>query len=178
MSYKNVPIDKKLYEKVKTQIKKRVKIWPSAYASGQLVTEYKRQGGKYKKVKVKKKSSDLDRWFKEDWRNVCEKNKKGDYKKCGRKKATLKAKDYPYCRPKNRITSKTPKTISELSKKNIKKMCDKKKKSMKKSKGKQTRVRLSKNKKGGRKRSKRKTSKRKRSKRKRSKRKRSKRKRS
>jgi len=41
------PKNKKLYEKVKTEAKKKYKIFPSAYASGWIVQEYKRRGGKY-----------------------------------------------------------------------------------------------------------------------------------
>lgn len=37
MSY---PLDRRLYEKVKQQVKSRVSVWPSAYASGQVVREY------------------------------------------------------------------------------------------------------------------------------------------
>lgn len=134
------PEDKGLYEKAKQIVKNRVKVWPSAYASGQLVKEYKRMGGKYKKGKSKESS--LSRWYKEDWRNVCEKNKNGGYKKCGRSSASTNYMKYPYCRPSRRISRDTPKTIRELSPKKLKNMCVKKRSSMKKSHGKQTRIRL------------------------------------
>lgn len=39
---KNIPTDQELYDIAKNIVKSRVKVWPSAYASGQLVTEYKR----------------------------------------------------------------------------------------------------------------------------------------
>ena len=42
------PVNKGLYARVKAMVKNRVKKWPSAYASGQVVQEYKRRGGKYK----------------------------------------------------------------------------------------------------------------------------------
>jgi len=45
---KNV-MDKKLYARVRNSVKKKVKVWPSAYASGQVVQEYKRRGGRYSK---------------------------------------------------------------------------------------------------------------------------------
>ena len=51
----------------------------------------------------------LDRWFKEKWVDV----KTG--KPCGRKKGESRA--YPVCRPSKRISSKTPKTTSEMSSK-------------------------------------------------------------
>ena len=51
----------------------------------------------------------LTRWFKEDWRDI----KTG--KKCGRSGKKDKRKGYPACRPSKRVSSKTPKTISEMS---------------------------------------------------------------
>ena len=51
----------------------------------------------------------LDRWFKDKWVDV----KTG--KPCGRKKGESRA--YPACRPSKRISSKTPKTTSEMSSK-------------------------------------------------------------
>ena len=49
----------------------------------------------------------LDRWFKENWVDV----KTG--KPCGRSKGENRA--YPACRPKKRVSSKTPKTVGEMS---------------------------------------------------------------
>ena len=49
----------------------------------------------------------LKRWFKEDWKDV----KTG--KACGRSKGEKRGT--PYCRPSKRISSKTPKTASELT---------------------------------------------------------------
>ena len=102
-----IPSDTKLYEKVKKQIYKK---YPkhSAYRSGLLVQEYKRQykgrGQPYKGVKPKK--TGLSRWFKEKW--VSDTGKVG---------YTTKSSIY---RPSKRITSKTPTTWDELSKKRIK----------------------------------------------------------
>ena len=60
---------------------------------------------------AKRKSSrtkgGLVRWFKENWVDV----KTG--KPCGRKKGEDRA--YPACRPSKRVSSKTPKTASEMS---------------------------------------------------------------
>jgi len=136
MSKKNEPADIKLYESVKKEAKKRFKVWPSAYASGWLVKEYKRRFGEiygtrknpYKSSQIDK-VNDLGRWYKEDWRNVCQKDKNGEYKKCGRTKAS--EKNYPYCRPLNQITKDTPKTVRELTRKERQEMCRKKSKSMK-----------------------------------------------
>lgn len=50
---KNVPTNKPLYARVKAAAKKKFKVYPSAYANGWIVQEYKRRGGKYKKVSVK-----------------------------------------------------------------------------------------------------------------------------
>jgi|TARA_S200002703_G_scaffold85525_1_gene73792 hypothetical protein len=45
---RNVPTDKAKYARATAKVKARVKKWPSAYASGQVVQEYKRMGGRYK----------------------------------------------------------------------------------------------------------------------------------
>ena len=120
--------DKALYMKAREKVKNRVKVWPSAYASGQVVTEYKKMGGTYKGKKDSKKG--IDRWFKEEWVNVCEPKKGGGYKKCGRDQS--KIIDYPYCRPSKRVTKGTPMTVSELKKKKgkeyLEKLCKKKRK--------------------------------------------------
>jgi len=49
----------------------------------------------------------LTRWFKEDWVDV----RTG--KSCGRSKGEKRG--VPYCRPKKRVSSKTPKTAGEMS---------------------------------------------------------------
>ena len=123
----SVPVDKKLYSRVLKKVKAKSKVWPSAYASGRVVREYKRLGGKYKyantNTRTRKKTntnkfgiiSGLTRWFKEKWVNVCVK-KNGKYASCA--KSTTK---YPYCRPSVRVTSQTPKTVKEISKSKLKK---------------------------------------------------------
>ena len=52
----NIPINKKLYTKVKSEAKTKFKVWPSAYASGWLVKEYKRRGGTYKRSRSRRRS--------------------------------------------------------------------------------------------------------------------------
>lgn len=47
---KNVPTNPKLYARVKAAAKAKFDVYPSAYANGWLVAEYKRRGGKYKTV--------------------------------------------------------------------------------------------------------------------------------
>jgi hypothetical protein len=117
-------VNKNLYNSIKKKVKARSKVWPSAYASGRLVREYKSKGGKYRC-----EFGSLDRWFKEKWVNVCKPKGKG-YATCGRSKSSKRG--YPYCRPLKRISSDTPTTVGELSKAKIKKMCSKKRKNPRK----------------------------------------------
>ena len=95
------PTNKKLYEELK---KENYAKYPkhSAYRSGLLVQEYKKRGGEYTGDKSKGR---LGRWFKEDW-----KNQRGEtgYKKKG-----------DVNRPTKRVSSKTPTTFKELTKKEI-----------------------------------------------------------
>ena len=58
-------------------------------------------------VRKTKKGASLKRWFKEEWIDV----RTG--KPCGRRKGEKRGT--PYCRPKKRVSSKTPKTASEMS---------------------------------------------------------------
>jgi hypothetical protein len=41
------PKNPKLYSRVKSEAKKKFKVYPSAYANGWLVREYKKRGGTY-----------------------------------------------------------------------------------------------------------------------------------
>jgi hypothetical protein len=118
------PLDMELYNKIKNRLKKTMKAWPSAYGSGLLVSEYKAKGGRYSGGKPSK--TGLTRWFDEEWINVCELPK---IVKCGRKSGSTKP--YPYCRPKKKITNKSPVTADFLSKKQIAKLCKKKRASPK-----------------------------------------------
>ena len=56
---------------------------------------------------VARSSGGLTRWFKENWVDV----KTG--KPCGRQKGEKRG--YPACRPSKRVSSKTPKTASEMT---------------------------------------------------------------
>ena len=58
-------------------------------------------------VRKSAKGASLRRWFKEEWTDV----RTG--KPCGRSKGEKRG--VPYCRPKKRVSSKTPKTASEMS---------------------------------------------------------------
>ena len=102
------PRDKELYEKIKKKIVSKYK--PSAYRSGLIVKEYKREYFKKHKNNNSytgdKNNSNLKRWFDEKWRNQRGEvgyDKKGDI-----------------YRPTKRINSKTPTTIKELSPSQIK----------------------------------------------------------
>ena len=58
-------------------------------------------------VRKTKKGAALKRWFKEEWKDV----RTG--KPCGRGKDEKRGT--PYCRPSKRVSSKTPKTASEMT---------------------------------------------------------------
>jgi len=58
-------------------------------------------------VSKTEKGASLKRWFKEEWTDV----RTG--KPCGRSKEERRG--VPYCRPKKRIFSKTPKTAGEMT---------------------------------------------------------------
>jgi hypothetical protein len=120
------PTDKALYNRVKAAAKKKFKVWPSAYASGWVVREYKRRGGKYSGKKNVREG--LARWFAEKWINVCKLPKRVA---CVRHKTSLSTwkKKYPYCRPSKRVSRSTPRTAKELSKEEIKRRCQRKRKS-------------------------------------------------
>lgn len=45
---KPVPTNKALYSRVKSEAKRKFKVYPSAYANGWLVKTYKARGGKYR----------------------------------------------------------------------------------------------------------------------------------
>lgn len=52
MSSKNVPVDRALYARVKSEAKKKFDVYPSAYANAWLVKTYKKRGGKYRTKKA------------------------------------------------------------------------------------------------------------------------------
>jgi hypothetical protein len=93
----------KLYERVKTYADKIYKK-SSAYKSGFIVKTYKELGGTYTDDNQPK---NLARWYKEIWRDI------GN-------------KEYPVYRPTKRINSKTPLTVDEIDKEDLKKQIAKK----------------------------------------------------
>ena len=68
---------------------------------------YEQNRSAFPKVRKTEKGASLKRWFKEEWIDV----RTG--KPCGRSKG--ESRGVPYCRPKKRVSSKTPKTASEMS---------------------------------------------------------------
>ena len=103
------PTDPILYEKIKQNINSKYK--PSAYRSGLLVQEYKREYlKKYKNDDAyigNRQTSNLKRWFDARWRSDT-----------GNIKYTSKSSIY---RPTIRIDKNTPITFNELSKQQIEK---------------------------------------------------------
>ena len=101
-------------------------VYPSAYANG-----YASQVCKGTKPDLegktenhyegteKSEDSDLNRWFQEKWVNVCEPG----YPPCGRSKAKMDSKNYPYCRPLNKLPGTKVKTVNELTPSELKQMC-------------------------------------------------------
>lgn len=116
------PIDTELYSEVLSEAKNKFKAFPSAYASAWIVRTYKNRGGRYKGRKSK---YGLDKWFKENWVDVCYWPKRVA---CGRKSADS-PEAYPYCRPTIKVNASTPQTVYELSQGQIKKRCQRKRES-------------------------------------------------
>lgn len=98
---KNEPTNKALYSRVKSEAKRKFKVFPSAYASAWIVKEYKKRGGGYKGKKSGK--TGVARWMKEKWTTQ-------DGSPCG----SAKFKGTKKCRPTVRVSSKTPVTWKEL----------------------------------------------------------------
>ena len=120
MTVPDTVLNKKLYLKIKNELKSKIKDrrW-GVYDSIRLIKEYKKQGGKYS---PEKKHFGTDRWLEEKWIDACAYPKV--IRSCGRK-----SQDEPlrYCRPLYRISSKTPKTVKEISPEELKRRCEAKK---------------------------------------------------
>ena len=86
------------------KVKARVKVFPSARASQQIAKCRKSKG----QVRKTAKGTSLKRWGAEKWQDT----RTG--KPCGQGKSN------EYCRPTKRVSSKTPKTKSEMSKSQLK----------------------------------------------------------
>jgi len=99
-----VPLNKKLYERVKAEIYPRYKK-PSAYRSGAVVKRYKDLGGKFKD----NNGRPLARWFKEEWKDV------GNWGKANYGALP----PYPVYRPTERVSKETPLTPEEIDPENL-----------------------------------------------------------
>ncbi len=75
------------------------------------------------KSKNRRAKSGLGRWFAEEWIDVCQLPK---IVPCGRKSARNSSRKYPYCRPRYKVTSKSPRTANTFSKAEIARRCKKK----------------------------------------------------
>ena len=116
-----IPADEKLYNRIIEKVKARVDRWPSAYASGQVVQEYKaamEKKGLRPYLDPKPASNvGLGRWYRENWVDI----------KTGKPCGSVKTADYyPTCRPAKRITTKSPVTATELTASQKKAMIEKK----------------------------------------------------
>lgn len=92
------PLYRDLYNKAVMKVKKRVARWPSAYASGQVVIEYKKMVSMLHGPKAKAYANPnhmiskppLTRWFDERWIDILTK------RPCG---SARTSRYYPVCRP-------------------------------------------------------------------------------
>jgi hypothetical protein len=110
MDKRAIPTDISEYNKAKERVKASVKRWPNAYASGQVVQEYKRvmaaKGKPAYMADVQRDATALNRWYKEKWVDI----------KTGLPCGAVHTKTYyPTCRPSKKITSSTPVTLHELT---------------------------------------------------------------
>jgi len=137
--------------------KNKFEVYPSAYANGYAVqvckgTQHDFLGHKYpdttyinKKFK-KDEVNELQRWYNEQWVNVCEEGDgPGGYKVCGTGKGINDPENYPYCRPYNKLPGTTVTTAQELTKEEMDIMCKVKRSKKQGVDGKPTRVLLSEN---------------------------------
>lgn len=99
------PTNEHLYEDVKKFIMNKYKK-NSAFASGAIVKEYKRRGGKYK---ADNKPAKLKRWFDEKWVDV------------NPILGVKNAEAYPLFRPTVRVNKDTPLTVQEIPISNLNK---------------------------------------------------------
>ena len=107
-----IPLNQELYDEVKEKIMKSYKK-NSAFASGAIVKEYKRQGGKYKDDKQPRH---LTRWFEEKWVDV------------NPVLGVIKDSAYPVFRPTHKVNKNTPTLLQDIPKEVLKKQYDLKQK--------------------------------------------------
>ena len=149
--------------------KKIFEVYPSAYANGHAVqickgnkpcyddlTEEDEEYIKNLESRDKKKEdSDLNRWYQEEWVNLCEldPNGPGGFMVCGSGKGIDNPDDYPYCRAYHKLEDTEVITVEELKdnlseeefENLIEYMCSKKQSLEQGIDGKPTRINLPKN---------------------------------
>jgi len=101
--------------------KQKFASFPSAYAngyasrvcSGHAADAAGRRGGGGRGERGLRGAA-LERWFEEEWVDVCSRKKggPGGYSPCGHKKGDGEGRGY--CRPLKRVSPSTPRTVSEL----------------------------------------------------------------
>ena len=118
--------DPTLYLRIKRDIWEKIhqngkQNW-GAYHSGTLVRRYTAEFHKkwpdQKSPYKGQKNTALSRWYKEKWIDACT---YPQIRPCGRH--SVKSGKIRYCRPLNRISSQTPKTVKELSNSEIRRRC-------------------------------------------------------
>jgi hypothetical protein len=126
--------NKKLCARGYCTAKSKYAVYPSAYANGYASQvcngtkpDFENQIRNDYGDKKRDSSSDLTRWYEEEWVNVCETDINGKYLPCGRSTANLKANNYPYCRPLHKLKGTPVKSVNELSKSELAEMCRRKK---------------------------------------------------
>ena len=91
-----IPLDKKLYETIKTDVYKK---YPkhSAYRSMMVVKKYKDAGGKYKDDDNSKRNT--TKWLSEKWSSVNDYYHDDNIVQCGNSNTKEKYDEYPLCKP-------------------------------------------------------------------------------
>ena len=124
---KAVPTDPEEYKKAVRWVRARVSRWPSAYASGMVVSEYKRamasKGEKAYTTSIPKSKTDLSRWFREKWVDVRTGHPCGSSHVDGTHPTTHPT-TYPTCRPSRKVSSSTPRTLGSLTESQRRRMVD------------------------------------------------------
>jgi hypothetical protein len=101
----NAPTNPALWERAKTEAKKRFTVYPSAYANAWAAKWYKERGGNWRKESDDTDNTvekDLREWFKEDWVDISKPIRENGqivgYEACGR--SDTSEGGYPKCMPK------------------------------------------------------------------------------
>jgi hypothetical protein len=117
--------------------KAKYKVYPSAYANGyasQVCNGTKpdyedlrrsdlRRSDHRRSDNLRRRSSNLSRWYKEKWVNVCQRDNDGNYLPC----SSPDAIDYPYCRPSRRLPGTKVRTVDDMTEAERSEMCKRKK---------------------------------------------------